>query len=548
MLKERNNQEKQNGINLKKIHDLNYAVTKLDSLLEGIICFKGDMQNQYNYLSEFYNSIKDEIISPLQTLHEKISGRISFLSYEMKTTERNYNSVLSKVEESKNKFHTSAFDAEIFKLKIESDKEKKKINHDDIIEEEKKLQAYLKSAKENEQNYIKTVSQANYFQELYIETKKRIMTEFQDLEEQLGENIKDALRKYVIYQTAYIRNMQYDIERKAKIMEEIDIKKDIRQLIYRNNTNDLPPYKIEVIPFNSDLTNNRNILNQFSKKTVENVTSFFSNIFYRESAIENQDYENKVLSEIETMINNIISGKVIPVECLGLLTNYTKNHYNIKLILQTLNKIRQKGKFLLNEESYKNIGNILKECLNFIQLQKNNYYSNAKLLMNLAGSLYKQANEPNKPRIFLQEYLQDHIIWNLKNYWKNMIKYFINEEMHNQKNYNIYSTESFEDKEKRIQVLVQSQINSFLYNMFSFNVNPKIIKECIQEFIEYYNLDNTFSDKIQENIQNYQIKFDEKKNQNQGNKTNTNSNNHVDNTINNTSVSSNNTSSINNNK
>ena len=137
MLKERNNQEKQNGINLKKIHDLNYAVTKLDSLLEGIICFKGDMQNQYNYLSEFYNSIKDEIISPLQTLHEKISARISFLSYEMKTTERNYNSVLSKVEESKNKFHTSAFDAEIFKLKIESDKEKKKINHDDIIEEEK---------------------------------------------------------------------------------------------------------------------------------------------------------------------------------------------------------------------------------------------------------------------------------------------------------------------------------------------------------------------------------------------------------------------------
>ena len=49
------------------------------------------------------------------------------------------------------------------------------------------------------------------------------MNGIQDLEEELGNNIKDSLRKYVIFQVAFLRNMQYDIEKKAKLMESINI-------------------------------------------------------------------------------------------------------------------------------------------------------------------------------------------------------------------------------------------------------------------------------------------------------------------------------------
>ena len=59
MLNERYNSEMQNALSLKKISELNYAVTTFDSLLDGIIGFKSDMLNQYNYLIEYLNGIQE---------------------------------------------------------------------------------------------------------------------------------------------------------------------------------------------------------------------------------------------------------------------------------------------------------------------------------------------------------------------------------------------------------------------------------------------------------------------------------------------------------
>ncbi|MCQ2817132.1 MAG: hypothetical protein MJ252_07695, partial [archaeon] len=510
MLRERNNQEVDNALNLKKIHGLNYAVTTFPSLLEGIICFKGDMLNQSNYLSEFCTNINDEIINPLVSLHEKISNKISYLNYEMKTAEKNYNNMINQLEETKNNFHSSALEAEIFKIKNEVEKKNNTLSHDTIIDNEKKIQNYLKKAKLNENIYLRSVSQANFIQGIYIETKKKILNEFQRLEEELSENIKDSLRKYVIYQVAYLRNMQYDIDKKAKAMEEINTKQDIKHFIFNNATNDLPPYKFEFIPFNADLTQNKSINSKYPKEILENVKSFFSNAFYSESPEDIQETDIKTQNEIESIINNCIQGKILPKDFQKIISNYLKETHKMKLVLQGMNQIRQKGMFTLNEQSYKNIGNILLECLNIIQMNKENYYPNAKMLMNLATSLYKPASESNKPRIFLQDYLQGHTIWNQNAFWTGMIKYYIVEEMHNQKNYNIYNIESYEQKEERIKALVKTQLNSSLYNMISFDTAPNVIKNCLIELVENYEIEQEFVNKFNETLKDYEKKRNER--------------------------------------
>jgi hypothetical protein len=75
----------------------------------------------------------------------------------------------------------------------------------------------LKEAKDAERQYITNISTTNNIMEAYVETMKRILNEYQALEEKLIENIKNSLRKYVIYQVALIRNCQYDIEKKASV-------------------------------------------------------------------------------------------------------------------------------------------------------------------------------------------------------------------------------------------------------------------------------------------------------------------------------------------
>jgi hypothetical protein len=58
---------------------------------------------------------------------------------------------------------------------------------------------------------------ANNTRDLFIDSNKRILTDFQILEEKYVDFIKDSLRKYTIYQIAYVRNLQYDLEKKAKV-------------------------------------------------------------------------------------------------------------------------------------------------------------------------------------------------------------------------------------------------------------------------------------------------------------------------------------------
>ena len=61
----------------------------------------------------------------------------------------------------------------------------------------------LKKSKENERIYISLINNTNRLQEEYIEVKNRNLNEIQDLEEELGEYIKDSLRKFIIFQVAY---------------------------------------------------------------------------------------------------------------------------------------------------------------------------------------------------------------------------------------------------------------------------------------------------------------------------------------------------------
>lgn len=82
---------------------------------------------------------------------------------------------------------------------------------------ENKFQINLKEAKDSERVYITNINNANFQRENYIENMKKTMNEFQNLEEKCCEFVKDTLRKYIVYQVAYIRNLQYDIEKKANV-------------------------------------------------------------------------------------------------------------------------------------------------------------------------------------------------------------------------------------------------------------------------------------------------------------------------------------------
>jgi hypothetical protein len=78
MLNEKHNYELDFAKGMKKIYDMNYAVTKMPSLQNGILAFKNDLVNQYNYTLEFVNSLREEVIDPLKQImtEQNNSGKI----------------------------------------------------------------------------------------------------------------------------------------------------------------------------------------------------------------------------------------------------------------------------------------------------------------------------------------------------------------------------------------------------------------------------------------------------------------------------------------
>ena len=479
----------------------NNPITIFESLNEGILSFQNDLLNQHDYLIESLANIKVEILDPLKELKEKISKRLYENLSETNQSEKNYNNYLSQFESTKIKFHKSVKEVEESKLNIEILK-KSNISKDKLIEELKKQEIKalnsLKFAKEKENNYISLITDINKIQEEYIETKKKNLNELQDMEESIGLAIKDSLRKYIIYEVSYIKNFQYDINKKATIMENINIIKDISLFIHKNTSKEIPPFKYDYIPYLSDLNKSKNNSN-IDKGIIDEINNFISNNFTSDKAKEIIILKNKINLEIESIAEEIFISKIIienfDKNKINKIKEYCTDKINRRELLKHLNNLRRIKGLNLDEISYNNLGKILNLCLNGIISNKLNNidYPSIILIISLSSSLYKISSDKNE-RIFLNKYIQSHEILKKYDTWKNVIKYSIIEEMHNQKNFNRYSKEDYNDKKKRINNIVKFKITSYLYNMIQFNVKKNFINEIISEFKSYYDLEKDIID------------------------------------------------------
>ena len=479
----------------------NNQITIFESLNEGILSFQNDLLNQHDYLIESLANIKVEILDPLKELKEKISKRLYENLSETNQSEKNYNNYLSQFESTKIKFHKSVKEVEESKLNIEILK-KSNISKDKLIEELKKQEIKalnsLKFAKEKENNYISLITDINKIQEEYIETKKKNLNELQDMEESIGLAIKDSLRKYIIYEVSYIKNFQYDINKKATIMENINIIKDISLFIHKNTSQEIPPFKYDYIPYLSDLSKSKNNSN-IDKGIIDEINNFISNNFTSDKAKEIIILKNKINLEIESIAEEIFISKIIienfDKNKINKIKEYCTDKINRRELLKHLNNLRRIKGLNLDEISYNNLGKILNLCLNGIISNKLNNidYPSIILIISLSSSLYKISSDKNE-RIFLNKYIQSHEIFKKYDTWKNVIKYSIIEEMHNQKNFNRYSKEDYNDKKKRINNIVKFKITSYLYNMIQFNVKKNFINDIISEFKSYYDLEKDIID------------------------------------------------------
>ena len=499
-------------------NNYDYEISTHKSLYEVILFFKEDFINCYNYIFDFMLGIKNEILTPLEKTREELLNKYLKYKEALSNIEEDYEEYITNLNTSKTEFYNAVKDVEDFKINMENEK----YNYNETSnkykkEEDEKINQLLKIAKENQKKYIMNINKINSVQNDYIEKKKNYLNTMQYMEEYISESIKDSLRKFVLYKMALIRNFQYDSENISKKFDEININKDINDFISQNSTNDLVPFKYEFVPYSSNFTKKyRYVLNT---KIVKDVCDFISTIFNNDTQMQNIQMYNKNVMDAKKIaeyifrINNInYNGKEQIYN--KKIEEYFSERKKRKNLLQEMNNLRIKANIFINEFNFNNIANSLKDCINSIQNEEKkekslkesinwNYinfdFESMNLILIIATNLYKINEIGNKPRIFLQERLVDIELFSSFDFWKNLIRYFIINEMHTQKNFNLFESKGNKNIQK--QNTIKNVLNKYIYTMKSFEVKSKTINDIIYFFQNYYDLNPKL-------VENFLIKED----------------------------------------
>ena len=511
MLKEINRSYKIFSENIKNILDMNLSITTNESLSVGIENFRNFLLFNHNFLEKYISSIISEAINPLNTLQETLLKKLNNNYKETINAEKNYESYINQIDFTRNKFHSRAKQVENKLLDLEMIKnnnkdnnieEQREQNNMDKLEEE--VNNFIGFAKDSEKIYLSYIKYTNRIQDEFIEIKKRNLNEIQSLEIELGEKIKLCLNKYYTLQLNYFKNINSEIEKNIISLDKIEINNDIQLYIKNNKTNGIPPFKFDYVPYISNL-DRQNIFNDDEniKKISVKIKEEMKKIFPEEKDIS--ALKTKTDKDIENFINSILNGEKENViyaneENLKIISNKNLR----RLFLKYLYKLRNSSHLVLNDLSYKIIGNLLKECINHSYKEKD--IISIKLVMVIATNLFKINKVSNKPRIFLHHYLLNNQIWKDYNFWESLVKHDIVEEMHNQKKYNLYLEENEVLKNVRIKDIVKAQLNTNIYNMNTFEVNTSLMNKIINNFSNYYKLSKTVVESFNQIINNCKSK------------------------------------------
>ena len=519
MFSERYKSKRNLAETLKNLSESKNTITSFESLTEGILGFKGDMYNQFNYLSELLVGMRDEIIKPLSSAYQNFSKKLERNYSETLSINEEYQASIEEMEIYKNKFHSSVYSAEQSKLKAEyyrrkinslkdintqQNKENKANFLNNLKKEENKANNYLQEAKGNERKYISLIYNTNLLQDEYIEVKKKNLYEIQELEEELGETIKDSLRKFIIFQVAYLRNMQYDVDKKAKLLDGINIKNDIQKFINKNKKNTISLKKFEYSPYISKLniqeTGRDNNKQNIPPEIYKEVNNFISNVFPSNRFNEIKFLKTKEKVDVEQIVQKIYSEEKLNFVDTQEITKLIIKKRTRRLLLNELNNYKNKNEYsILNDASYDIINDIFRECLNLVKQDKD--YETAKLVINLSNFIFRLINDETNEKICLINDLKSEKI--LKNYefWNELIKYEIIEEIYNQKMTNLINK-----KEEKINTneIVLNKLNIYINNMIKFYCRPNYMRQILEEFKDYYNLDEIIMKELNNQIDEYE--------------------------------------------
>lgn len=85
-----------------------------------------------------------------------------------------------------------------------------------------------------QKRYAQEIQAANEMKKLYLRQMRVILRSLEDMDKKRMACFKDALRKFMVYQTSWLRNIQYDLDITITAIEELNEEEETKEFVERN--------------------------------------------------------------------------------------------------------------------------------------------------------------------------------------------------------------------------------------------------------------------------------------------------------------------------
>ena len=326
--------------------------------------------------------------------------------------------------------------------------------------------------------YSESVDKVNEIRIESIEKQKILLYKYQSIEEEIGKtNTSFAKIILLTYENINKELVEKNIDTIKTIIKNININKDIKQLIIDNKGNEKPEEEILFIHFPSAIKFNESDDNktfEIYKKSVEFIKSIIPEEYpkYNEQLEKNKNDMRELLYKLFIQYDPETAKKIM---------EYIKDTEMHKYFLILLSKLRTNNRYEQSKTMIDFLGKILNIILD--ESEKTNNFNNSKNCIILSQTFYY---ENNGDKYYILEIIKKHKWLSKPDYWINFIDVMLDPEFNKLikrypeitiediVNHTEKITNSFK---KRLSDVLYSQILPFVNNMKDFQINQKKIVE-----------------------------------------------------------------------
>lgn len=407
LLRERAMYEETYANGLDRVGNHAYSVTMQGSLARAVSAMKNHCLNKAMQARLLYESIKNDLAEPLQGLLKTQMASIKKPSTEGRKLTKDLEQLRDKHNKAYSKYWKACKDCEDLTVLLEAQRDMPQDRRSKALS---KLVAQKKEVDDCLRLYQNSIEAYNASKRHYDQLMPKVMEIYQRQEEVRLETMKDSLRKFVVYETACLRNLQYDIDNLAQAMENINVKSDLKAFVDENAAQSRDE-ELVFVPYQGSHPAFQNLGQTAPIATIPHADTSNSYALNMQTAP----------THLQEVLDKAWLGLELDAKDISVYQAVAAYPAGRELWADWMKKRIATGRLTLTDKGMEQVGVLMREVLT--QCEAAGDFQIARSCIETAVTIHVDEG------IYLRNEVGKHSIWRLPGFWEKAIELTVTEEM-----------------------------------------------------------------------------------------------------------------------